>query len=180
LNLQTTKITTLSPSAPLMLSRLRSWPGCAGSPHRTSPLTRPVIDQPGLLIRRFLCGHPDPFRSVRDLGLVPARCSGESGISESRSPRWLPAWLPVSEGPPDRLACRGPSAFQTGHIPSCWIACWRPCLPPIGDACRWLLLLLSPLLSTAVERTDVSVTARTGAGDGPRPVRAGSGLALVF
>jgi hypothetical protein len=27
-----------------------------------------------LLIRRFLCGHSNPFRSVRDLGYVPARC----------------------------------------------------------------------------------------------------------
>jgi len=26
--------------------------------------------KPDLQIRRFLCGHPDPFRSVRDLGLV--------------------------------------------------------------------------------------------------------------
>jgi hypothetical protein len=66
------------------------------------------------LIRRYLCGYPDPFRSVRDLGLVPARCSGEFGISESRSPRWLPAWLPVAEGLPHRSACRGPSARRGG------------------------------------------------------------------
>ena len=26
-----------------------------------------------------MCGHPDPFRSVRDLGRVPARCSSSSG-----------------------------------------------------------------------------------------------------
>jgi hypothetical protein len=49
-----------------------------------------------LLIRRYLCGHPGPFRSVRDLGRVPARCSWPSGIPEGRSPRWLPAWLPLS------------------------------------------------------------------------------------
>jgi hypothetical protein len=47
-----------------------------------------------LLIRRFLCGHPDPFRSVRDLGCVPASCSCSSGIPEGCSSRWLPAWLP--------------------------------------------------------------------------------------
>jgi hypothetical protein len=70
-----------------------------------------------LQIRSSMCGHPDPFRSVRDLGLVPARCSGESGISESRSPRWLPAWLPVSEGLPHRSACRGPSAFRPDISP---------------------------------------------------------------
>jgi hypothetical protein len=28
-----------------------------------------------LLIRSSMCRHPDPCRSVRDLGLVPARCS---------------------------------------------------------------------------------------------------------
>jgi hypothetical protein len=51
-----------------------------------------------LLIRSSMGGWPDPFRSVRDLDRVPARCSWPSGIPESRSPRWLPAWLPVSEG----------------------------------------------------------------------------------
>ena len=30
---------------------------------------------PNLLIRRFLCGRPAPFRSVRDLGLVSPRLS---------------------------------------------------------------------------------------------------------
>ena len=41
-----------------------------------------------------MCGHPDPFRSVRDLGCVPARCSCSSGFPEGCSPLWLPAWLP--------------------------------------------------------------------------------------
>jgi hypothetical protein len=41
-----------------------------------------------------MCGHPDPFRTVRDLGLVLARCSCQSGITHSRSSWWLPAWLP--------------------------------------------------------------------------------------
>ena len=53
---------------------------------------------PGLvsehLIRRFLCGHPDPFRSVRDLGLAVAHCSHPSGELQGRSFVWLPAWLP--------------------------------------------------------------------------------------
>jgi hypothetical protein len=44
-----------------------------------------------LLIRRYLCGRPAPFRSVRDLRLVPARCSGESGAPEGCSSPWLPA-----------------------------------------------------------------------------------------
>jgi hypothetical protein len=49
-----------------------------------------------LLIRSSMCGHPVPFRSVRDLGRVPARCSCPFGIPEGRSPRWLPAWLPAA------------------------------------------------------------------------------------
>ena len=44
-----------------------------------------------LEIRRYPCGHPDPFRSVRDLGRAAARCSRESGDLEGRSPVWLPA-----------------------------------------------------------------------------------------
>ena len=49
-----------------------------------------------LLVRSSMSGHPDPFRSVRDLGRVPARCWCPSGIPEGRSPRWLPAWLPAA------------------------------------------------------------------------------------
>ena len=49
---------------------------------------------PNLLIRRYLRGHPDPFRSVRDLGLVSAGCPGGSGATEGCSSVWLPAWLP--------------------------------------------------------------------------------------
>ena len=48
------------------------------------------------MIRRYLCGHPDPFRSVRDLGRVPARCSRQSGEPECRPSAWLPAWLPAA------------------------------------------------------------------------------------
>jgi hypothetical protein len=51
---------------------------------------------PSLLIRSSMCGRPGPFRSVRDLGRVPARCSCLFGIPEGRSPRWLPAWLPAA------------------------------------------------------------------------------------
>jgi hypothetical protein len=40
------------------------------------------------------------------------------------------------------------SAFQAGHIPSCCGSCER-CAPSlVAAACRWSLLLLSPLLST--------------------------------
>ena len=41
-----------------------------------------------------MCGHPDPFRSVRNLGRVPVRCSSSYGFPKGCSPRWLPAWLP--------------------------------------------------------------------------------------
>jgi len=47
-----------------------------------------------LLFRRYLSGHPDPFRSVRDLGRLSVRCSRESGFPRRRSSGWLPAWLP--------------------------------------------------------------------------------------
>jgi len=50
---------------------------------------------PNLLIRRFLCVRPAPFRTVRDLGHVSLGCPGRSGSSEGCSSVWLPAWLPV-------------------------------------------------------------------------------------
>ena len=46
------------------------------------------------LIRRFPCGRPAVFRSVRDLGRVPVGCPGTFRQSGSRSFPWLPAWLP--------------------------------------------------------------------------------------
>jgi hypothetical protein len=44
-----------------------------------------------LLIRRFQCGSPAVFRSVRDLGRVHVGCPGGSGSSEGCSSVWLPA-----------------------------------------------------------------------------------------
>ncbi len=118
---------------------------------------------PNLLIRSSMCGHPDRFRSVRDLGLVPVRCSWPSGIPEGRSPRWLPAWLPVAEDLAHRFACCGPSAFQAGHIP-CWHGSSESyALSPVAAACRWLLVLLSPLLSAAI-RLAGGLTRITNAG----------------
>jgi hypothetical protein len=43
-----------------------------------------------LLIRSHPYRHPDPFRSVRDLGRAAARCARESGELEGRSSVWLP------------------------------------------------------------------------------------------
>ena len=59
------------------------------------PQVRPGLHRSrDLLIRSSMCGHPEPSRSVRDLGCVPACCSYSSGFPECCSPRWLPAWLP--------------------------------------------------------------------------------------
>ena len=49
------------------------------------------LEPPGPLIRSHPRGHPDPFRSVRDLGRAAARRSRESGELEGRSSAWLPA-----------------------------------------------------------------------------------------
>ena len=70
-----------------------------------------------LLFRRYPCGHPDPFRSVRDLGRVPARCPRESEEVEGRSSPWLPAWLPAAHDTGHRNALVlvsniGPSADE--------------------------------------------------------------------
>jgi hypothetical protein len=43
-----------------------------------------------------------------------------------------------------------PSVFQAGHIPSWHRSCESYALSPVAGACRWLLLLLSPLLSAPV------------------------------
>ena len=49
-----------------------------------------------LQIRRYLCGRPGPFSTVRDLGLVSPGCPGGSGSSQGCSSAWLPAWLPAA------------------------------------------------------------------------------------
>ena len=108
------------------------------------------IRTPNLLIRSSMCGHPDPFRSVRDLGRVPGRCSSPSGIPIGRSPRWLPAWLPVAEDLADWFGCYGPSANEAGHIPSWRGSRERYALSPVAAVSRWSLRLLSLLLSAAI------------------------------
>ena len=62
-----------------------------------------------LLIRSSMCGHPDPFRSVRDLGRVTIGCPGISGESRSRSSAWLPVVLDVGHvGAPVLLITAAP------------------------------------------------------------------------
>jgi hypothetical protein len=85
------------------VDRVSARPGCA-APHALVLVRRPRSpyrsgrwkrsQHPDHQIRSHPCGHPDPFRTVRDLGRVPARCSSSSGFPKGCSPRWLPAWLP--------------------------------------------------------------------------------------
>jgi hypothetical protein len=80
----------VTPKAPLTGSGCRehSYGGFGGGHPHFHP------HAPDLLIRRFLCGHPDPFRTVHDLGLVSSGCPGGSGAPKGCSSPWLPAWLP--------------------------------------------------------------------------------------
>lgn len=97
-----------SPTGPPR-SRAASWRSSPGS----------ITQTRSLLIRRFLCGHPEPFRSVRDLGCFPGRRSCESGKPQSRSAGWLPAWLPGVSA--ERLTQRPDEGFRFR-----W---WRPSAP---------------------------------------------------
>jgi hypothetical protein len=66
------------------------------------------------------------------------------------------------EAPPEATKKRYRlSAFQAGHIPRWHGSCERYALSLVAAGCRWSLLLLSRLLSAAIGRTDVSVTACT-------------------
>jgi hypothetical protein len=58
---------------------------------------------------------------------------------------WQQCWQQSRPGAHPR-----PSAFQAGHMPSWRGSCECYALSPVGGAGRWLLLLLSPLLSGAV------------------------------
>jgi hypothetical protein len=65
------------------------------APDRTLAAESSRTDTPADDVDQRLQDFPlDPFRSVRDLGCVPACCSYSSGFPECCSPRWLPAWLP--------------------------------------------------------------------------------------
>ena len=68
---------------------------------------------------------------------------GGSGASRGHAP--------VMRRPDSRRsgAVERPSVFQAGHIPSWRGSCERYALSPVAAVSRWLLLLLSPLLSVA-------------------------------
>ena len=65
-----------------------------------------------------------------------------------------------------------PSAFQAGHIPSWHRSCESYALSPVAAACRWLLLLLSPLLSARPGRL---CPAAPWSSAGDRPYHGGDG-----
>jgi hypothetical protein len=115
---------------------------------------------PNLLIRSSLCGHPDPFRTVRDLGRVLARCSCSSGFPEGCSPRWLPAWLP-------RMRVHGSGGGRPHLSNLCTLLAWT----------RSLISMAAEIIPCIFRIMNTSAaTARTLQGMAPRPVRAGSCL----
>jgi hypothetical protein len=94
---------------------------------------------PDLLIRRSgRVVQKRPLRSVRWADIPQLSTRGER-----RPAAWQQYW---QQSRPNGVDPR-PSVFQAGHISS-WAGS-RGCywLSPVAVACRWLLLLLSPLLS---------------------------------
>jgi hypothetical protein len=68
---------------------------------------------PSLLIRSSMSGHPNRFRSVRDLGLVSPGCPAGSGAFQGCSSVWLPAARPAGIASGFKSICGsmpGPSA----------------------------------------------------------------------
>jgi hypothetical protein len=65
-------------------------------PQRSRAVVGPPLGVADCQIRRYLCGRPDPFRSVRDLGRAAVGCPCKSGVLEGHSSAWLPAWLPAA------------------------------------------------------------------------------------
>ena len=64
-------------------------------------------------------------------------------VSDRESPRFTRVNGPLMARRLDHAEGR-PSAFQAGHIPSCYGSCERCALSLVAAACRWSLLLLSP------------------------------------
>ena len=106
-------------------------------------------------------------------------------MSDRDSPRFtrvngplMARWLDHAEG--------RSSAFQAGHIPSCYGSCECCALSPVVPACRWSLLSLSPLLSirrgsSVVEIPDESLEAQVVEGNREfldRPARGLCALSL--
>ena len=103
-------------------------------------LTEPVGEH---LIRRL--------RQVVQDRLMPSVRWADIPQPSTRDRRCPAAWQQYwQQSGPDGTDPR-PSAFQAGHIPSWRGSCECYALPPVAAARRWLLLLLSPLLSAPCE-----------------------------
>jgi hypothetical protein len=101
---------------------------------------------PNLLIRRS--GHivqDRPLRSLRWAD-IPQLSAWDAPCPAA----WQQCWLQSRRHGADPR----PSAFQAGHIPSWRGSCERYPLSPVAAGSRWLLLLLSRLLSAAVRGND--------------------------
>ena len=113
---------------------------------------------PDLLIRRFPCGHSDPFRSVRDLGCVPARCSCSSGFPEGCSPLWLPAWLP-------RRRVHGSGVRLSDLANLCTLPAWtRSLVIPVAKIIPRIFRIME---TSAVAARTLQGMARVGSGQAP-------------
>jgi len=77
----------------MIVEHLRALPRMTTSGH----LPHRVRGGSNLPIRRYLCGHPDPFRSVRDLGLVSLGCPAGVRIIRRLSIRVAPSVAPQSQ-----------------------------------------------------------------------------------
>ena len=95
-------------------------------------------------------------------GSRPALPSGSA--SADGGDRWL---LMAVRG---HLGDTGPPLFRPGHIPSWHGSCERYALSPVAGGRRWLLLLLSPLLSARSGRV-CPAALWSSPGDRPAPWR---------
>jgi hypothetical protein len=136
-------------------------------------------------VRDQLCGRLDVdllFRRSRHIVQgrpLPSVCWADIPELSVRIRRCPAAWQQYwQQSLRSRYRSR-PSVFQAGHIPSCYGFHERCAPSPVAAGHGWSLLLLSPLLSN-LRRPVRSQADPHLAGDGPRPVWAGSRLALVF
>jgi ketosteroid isomerase-like protein len=83
-----------------------------------------------------MCGHPDRFRSVRDLGFVAAPCSYPSGELQGRSSAWLPAWLPAQATATNTVSGRRSASctlWHHLHVDSDWDRFVSRCQQALGE-----------------------------------------------
>jgi ATP-dependent exoDNAse (exonuclease V) alpha subunit len=96
-----------------------------------------------------LAGDQEQLAAVEGGGAMMLLADRLGYVQLAEPIRFTAAWERAAS-----LRLRATFRFQAGHIPSCRSMCERSAQPPVADARHWLLLLLSPLLSAAVGRTD--------------------------